>query len=151
MRKIAIIIAVYLMVTSGLVLPISESKAETQQEYKYLYVPLGSFNRVAKIDLRTEKVVDYFPVGMNPHGMAVSPDGRYIYTGQMKKMADNRVLVTDVLTKEKVAEIPVGKTSHHFAISKDGIYLYVTGEKLSIINTRQYSHCFCLWCTCYPL
>ena len=133
--KMAIIVAVYLIAVSNPVV-LAQEKDTVNQEYKYLYAPLGPKNKVVKIDLRTEKAVTYFNVGTNPHGMTISPDGRYIYTGEMKKMEDNRVLVTNVLTKENVAEIPAGKISHHLAISKDGTYLYVTGEKLWVINTN---------------
>jgi YVTN family beta-propeller protein len=126
---------VYLLLGTFVSVSLAHNKKGNQKEYKYLYAPLGPFNKVVKIDLKTETVVNYFDVGVNPHGITVSPDGRYIYTGQMRKMKTNQVLVTDILTKKKI-EIPVGKIIHHFDISKDGNYIYVTAEKLVIINTR---------------
>lgn len=127
----------FLIVVSALVSTPAASKEHPRgAEFGYLYVPLYQTHKVARIDLKTEKVVDAIPVGINPHDVVASLDGRLIYTVQMKRMEKNHLLVTDLVKKKQVAKIPVGEISHHLALSKDGRYLYVAADDFLVIDTR---------------
>jgi len=53
----------------------------------------------------TEFVDRRIPVGRNPRGLAVSPDGRFVYVAES---LDDAVAVIDVARREKVATIDLG-------------------------------------------
>ncbi|HYT72848.1 MAG TPA: hypothetical protein VEK78_15790, partial [Gemmatimonadales bacterium] len=57
------------------------------------------------IDLAARKVIDTIPVGRRPWGIALSPDGRRLYTADGRS---NQVSVIDTGGRKVVATIPVG-------------------------------------------
>jgi YVTN family beta-propeller protein len=56
----------------------------------------------------TEFVLTRIPVGANPRGIAVSPDGRSVYVAEA---LDDTVSMIDVATQKRVAVIPLGGPS----------------------------------------
>ncbi len=46
-----------------------------------VYVPLGSANKIAVVDAATDTVTDHIRGLVNPHGLAITPDGRYLIAG----------------------------------------------------------------------
>jgi YVTN family beta-propeller protein len=74
-----------------------------------VYVPLGDANRIARIDGSGTRIDKLFEVPDNPHGLAISPDGRTLYAAS---------LLEQVATAEPKAERPQGvaeaeHTTHH--------------------------------------
>jgi YVTN family beta-propeller protein len=57
------------------------------------------------LGVSTEFVERRIPVGRNPRGLAVSPDGRFVYVAEA---LDDAVAVIDVARREKVATIDLG-------------------------------------------
>ena len=71
-------------------------------------------------------VVGEIAVGKMPHNLAVSPDGRWIATGN--RMANSVSIIDPYLMKE-VARVPVGKQPHDLSWSPDSQTLFVGHER----------------------
>ena len=75
------------------------------------------------------------PVGKRPEGVALSPDGRWVY---VTSEDDNKVTVVDAVALKAVKDIPVGVRPRNVAFSPDGSRAYVPGEgdhSLTVIDT----------------
>jgi len=99
------------------------------------YVTSGSTNNVYVIDTATSKVTDTVPVGNNPKGVAVVPDGTKVYVANFDS---NNVSVINTSTKTVEATITVGKSPYGVAVTPDGREVYVTNDHentVSIIDT----------------
>jgi YVTN family beta-propeller protein len=68
---------------------------------------------VSAIDLDSLAVIASVEVGVRPWGIALSPDGRWLYTANGPS---NDVSVVDTSSLEVTARIPVGKTPWGVAI-----------------------------------
>ncbi|MFQ5914384.1 MAG: cytochrome D1 domain-containing protein [Nitrospinota bacterium] len=93
-------------------------------------------NDVAVIDIAARKVVGRFPVGRSPHMVAISPDGRWVYTtGQ----SDDTLTVTRVSDFRTVATLHLGKSPEHLAVSPDGRLVLVGNFEdgtVSVVDAR---------------
>jgi len=58
------------------------------------------------IDVATSRVLDTIPVGKRPWGIALSPDGRRLYTADGRS---NTVSVIDTGIRKVVGAVPVGE------------------------------------------
>ncbi|MGM2818249.1 YncE family protein [Bacillus cereus group sp. Bce001] len=76
------------------------------------------------------------PVGDNPLGIAITPDGSRAY---VTNLADNNVSVINTATNTEILpRIPVGDRPIRIAITPDGSRAYVTNlvdNNVSVINT----------------
>ena len=85
---------------------------------------VGNFkdNTVSVIDTATRAVVATVPVVAGPHGMGVTPDGRWVYVS-----GDNGsgVSVIDTASDRVVQTIEVGSMPHGVALTPDGKTLLV--------------------------
>ncbi len=70
----------------------------------YFEQPTG--NRVYKIDLRTKSVIKEIPVGDAPHGVVVSPDGKFVY---VTNLLSQDISIIDTASDMEVRRIEVGK------------------------------------------
>jgi YVTN family beta-propeller protein len=68
---------------------------------------------VAVIDTRTNAITAKIPVGERPWGIALTPDGKKIYTANG---VSNDVFVLDAATLKVVATIPAGQGAWGVAI-----------------------------------
>lgn len=92
---------------------------------------MGPSNAVAALDLVRSEVAGRIPADGNPHGGALSPDGRRIYANSM---SGRWLSVIDVNTKKLVARIDVGAGSHHSAVRPNGRFVYVAAGSLKVID-----------------
>src|SRR5260370_37582820 len=69
------------------------------------YITNVNSNTVSVIDTVTNTVIATIPVGLNPHGVAVSSDGRKVYFTNVG--ADS---VTDTVAATVMATIPPART-----------------------------------------
>ena len=46
---------------------------------KVSYIPLGDANRIAQVDMKTFKVVKLLGPVQTSQGLAITPDGRFLY------------------------------------------------------------------------
>ena len=95
---------------------------------------------MAVINAETNKVVASIPVGDEPDGIAVSPDGTrvYAYVTNVESGGDGRVAVIHTATNSVVTAISVGMGAGNVAVSPDGAVVYATNlldGTLSVIDT----------------
>lgn len=82
--------------------------------------------------------LDRIPVGMEPEGVFVSPDGSITY---VTSEVANTVHVVDNAHKEVIKNIVVGNRPRRFGLTNDGNELWVSNElsaSVSILNTHTY-------------
>ena len=98
----------------------------------------ASSNNVSVIDTRTNEVTATVPVGAGPWGVAVSSDGRKVYTANWYY----DVLVIDTATNA-VTSIPniwngIGGNAIGIAVSRDGRRVYASNfcqQNVSVMDT----------------
>jgi YVTN family beta-propeller protein len=96
-------------------------------------------NTVSVIDTTTNTVIATVPVGRDPRGVAVTPDGTKVY---VTNFDDNTVSVIGTVTNTVFATIPVGEQPTGLAVTPDGSRVYVANSNttaspwtLSVIDT----------------
>ncbi|MBI4128906.1 MAG: YncE family protein [Parcubacteria group bacterium] len=77
------------------------------------YFSQPTSDRVYKIDLANRSIVKEIPSGQAPHGVVVSPAGRYAY---VTNLLGGDVSVIDIAADTVVARIPVGKEPNGISI-----------------------------------
>ena len=85
---------------------------------------VGNFkdNTVSVIDSAAGVVTATIPIAAGPHGMGVTPDGRWLF---VSGDASTGVSVVDTATDRVVQTIEVGKSPHGVALTPDGKQLLV--------------------------
>ena len=92
---------------------------------RFAFVTASEAGAVDVIDLQLGETATQIPVGPNPAGIAISPNGGEVYVAH----AGGGVAVVDAVLHALVDSIPVGDTgSRRLAISRDGSRLYLTGS-----------------------
>ncbi|TNY06445.1 YncE family protein, partial [Escherichia coli] len=81
------------------------------------------------------RITKTVPVGRDPYGAALTPDGRFVYAGNL---ADNSVSVIDVPTLKVVATIEGFKQPRQAIVfTRDGQFAYVLNEDLSVARVDR--------------
>ncbi|MCK5353513.1 MAG: beta-propeller fold lactonase family protein [Methyloprofundus sp.] len=105
----------------------------------YVTEDLGK-NAVLVLDLDERSVVASVSVGVKPHGLWPTPDGRYLF---VPNQLSGTVSKVDTETLEVVGEARVGRTPTMVAVEPDGRRAYVTlyGERglavLDVVNVES--------------
>jgi gliding motility-associated-like protein len=71
------------------------------------------------------------PVGVQPAGIALSPDGNTVY---VTNFSDNTVSVINAKTNKVIATIPVGNGPWGMAVSPDDSHVYVTNNEANTVS-----------------
>lgn len=77
------------------------------------YFSQPSGNQVYKIELSTAKVVKEITAGNAPHGVVVSPDGKFVY---VTNLLGGDVSIISTATDEEIGRIKVGKEPNGISI-----------------------------------
>jgi YVTN family beta-propeller protein len=91
-------------------------------------------NTVSVIDTAKNEVIATITVGENPHGIAVTPDGKKLY---VTNSDDNTVSEIDATTNTVIDTVGVGKYPFGVVVTPDGKKIYVAsnvGGTVSVIN-----------------
>lgn len=88
------------------------------------YIGLFKDNAVAVYDTGSNSVTKQIPVPAGPHGLVITPDGRWVYASSD---GDSVVSVIDTNTDAVASTIDVGSTPHGLAITPDGSKVLVSG------------------------
>jgi YVTN family beta-propeller protein len=88
------------------------------------YIGLFKDNAVAVFDTGSNVVMKTIPIPAGPHGLVVTPDGRWVYASSD---GDSVVSVIDTSTDAVASTIQVGQTPHGLAITPDGTEVLVAG------------------------
>lgn len=99
------------------------------------YVTNTVANTVSVIDPATNSVIATVPVGSNPKGIAVTPNGGFVY---VVNQLGNSVSVISAATNTVIATVPVGVFPTAIDITPNGAFAYVTStasQNVSVIDT----------------
>jgi YVTN family beta-propeller protein len=99
------------------------------------YIGLFKDNAVAVLDTAHNTVTKTIPIPAGPHGLVVTPDGRWVYASSD---GDSVVSVIDTTSDTVSATIDVGATPHGLAITPDGGKVLVAGfgtDQVEAIDT----------------
>jgi YVTN family beta-propeller protein len=105
----------------------------------YAYIPNSRSNNVTLVNVNTREQITNIPVGVEPFGVAVSPDGNRVYITNRKS---NTVSIISTATQTVIETIPVGNAPHGIAVSPDGSKVYVANKDahtVSVISTNNNS------------
>jgi YVTN family beta-propeller protein len=80
---------------------------------------------VSVIDTSTDNVVASIDVGQTPHGLAITPNGKYVLVAVF---GTSEVAFIDTTNNQVVGQVPVAQP-HNIAISPDGKQAYVAAQK----------------------
>src|SRR6266851_152999 len=111
------------------------SPATAQTVAPKAYIGLFKDNAVAVLDTRSNKVMKTIPIANGPHGIVVTPNGRWVYASSD---GDSVVSVIDTNTDQVTSTIDVGATPHGLAITPDGSRVLVAGfgsDQVEAIDT----------------
>ena len=108
----------------------------------FAYVANSVSNTVSVIDTATNMVVATVPAGVEPAGVAVTPDGKHAYLANQGTLSvpGTTVLVIDTTTNTVVATVGVGNFPSGVAITPDGTHVYVVNgfsNNVSVIDTAS--------------
>ena len=90
-----------------------------------IYVGSDGASTVSVIDTASDKIVASIEVGANPHGLAMSPDGKRVLVAGY---GSSRALVIDTATDRVLGEIAVPQV-HNATIGPDGRRAWVASQK----------------------
>ena len=121
--RLATMSALLLAGTSAYALAYSPVAA-AQSAAPKAYVGLFKDNSVAVLDTSTNQVRSTIPVPPGPHGVVITPDGRWVY---VSSDGASTVSVIDTNTDSVTKSIEVGQTPHGLAITPDGSTVLVAG------------------------
>ena len=101
-----------------------------------VYIPLGSANKVIKVDAATDSITATYTGVENPHGLVATPDGEYVIAGSLKETPLKKGQAKDTPNSKLffihpahghvMSTIPVSGWSHHLSITSDGKYVLST-------------------------
>jgi YVTN family beta-propeller protein len=100
------------------------------------YIGLFKDNAVAVLDTSTNTVKKTISIPAGPHGLVITPDGRWVYASSD---GASTVSVIDTRTDEVSATIDVGPIPHGLAITPDGSQVLVASfgtDQVEAIDTR---------------
>ncbi len=99
----------------------------------FAYVANLGGDTVFVIDTSTNNVIATITVGVDPSGVAITPNGQFAYVTNSN--TDN-VSVIDTSTNHVIATVPVGAGPFGIAITPNGQFAYVANStSVSVINT----------------
>ena len=82
------------------------------------------------VDVAARRIAAEVPVGRDPYGAALTPDGRYVYSGNLQ---DNSLSVIDTGTRAVVATVTgLQEPRQAIVFSRDGARAYVLNRDLGI-------------------
>ena len=83
------------------------------------------------IDAASNTVIGMVPVGVQPRGVAVNPDGDLLYVANS---GSNSVSVIDAASNTVVATVPVGTRPRGLAVHPDGGTVYVANPNSNDVS-----------------
>ncbi len=100
------------------------------------YVGLFKDNAVGVIDTGSNKMISSIPIPKGPHGMEISPDGKFVY---VSNEGSSVVSVIDTASDKISQNIEVGSAPHGLALTRDGTRLLVAvngADKVAVVDTK---------------
>ncbi len=105
----------------------------------FAYIANFANDAVSVIRVSDMELIDTIGVGIDPIGVAISPDGKHVY---VTNRGSGTVSVIDTANENSVTPVYVGDAPIGIALSPDGHFIYVANrddDTLSVIDTDDYS------------
>src|SRR3981081_414269 len=102
-----------------------------------LYVGNSWGDEVSVVDLTSLKVVGDIPVGKHVHCVALTPDGRRLFT---TSEVDHTLTISDTETHKILGTVKLPGKPNHCAVTPDGHYVTVPirdGDSVAIVDVNQ--------------
>lgn len=104
----------------------------------FAYIPNNTSNNVTVVSTVTKNIVTHVNVDAQPYGVAVSPDGRYVYTVSTKDIGGHVnpgvVSVIETTGNTVVGRYTVGENAAAIAVNPNGKQAYVVNETTATIS-----------------
>lgn len=107
---------------------------------KTVFIPNIGSNNITVIDVQTEEIVNHFPVGRGPEGVAVHPNGHHLYVANQE---DDTLSIIDTKTYKVVQKLGnhhIGRCPVRLVFTPNGKYALLANRHsndISIIETEQ--------------
>jgi YVTN family beta-propeller protein len=108
------------------ILPVAAARMATDPIRPRLYATVSGSNSVVVIDTNTLTILANIPIGSNPVGLAVSPDGSRLYVANSGATTSG-VGVIDLSTLKTLPSLPTRYSPYEVAVGLNG-WLYLTTE-----------------------
>ncbi len=102
-----------------------------------LYITSEDTGMLVIVEADSGKQLASIPVGEEPEGIDLTPDGRFAY---VTSESDNTVAIVDTEAETVVKRISVGERPRNTAFSPNGLKAYVPGESdgtVTVIDTNR--------------
>jgi YVTN family beta-propeller protein len=102
-----------------------------------LYVGNSRGDDVSVVDLATLKVIGDITVGPHVHGVALTPDGRRLFT---TSEIDHTLIISDTETHKIIGTVKLPGKPNQCAVTPDGRYVTVPirdGDSVAIVDVNQ--------------
>ena len=96
-----------------------------------------SADKIAAIDVSSDKIVQTYPAGVNPERVALSPDGTQLWAS-LEGSSEGAVF--DTASAKQLATFQVGIEPEGVGVSPDGHWVYITSETshtVAVIDARS--------------
>lgn len=116
--------------------PITANIMATPLELPFACVPNQGDGTVSIVNVVDHSVLKTIPVGLNPIGVAVSPNGLNVY---IANSGSNTVSVINTWSYTVTATVDVGGDPNGIVMAPQGDYVYVASENsktISVIDTK---------------
>ncbi len=114
-----------LWVSAGVLLLIIRGRAGVAEAQVYVANSLGSPGTVSVINSVTNTVVATIPVGALPQGVAITPNGQFVYVTNQNSGTMSKI---DTSSNTVIATIPVGSSPKGVTVSPDGNSVFVVAN-----------------------
>ena len=111
------------------------------------YIGLFKDDAIAVLDTSSNQLLKMIPIPAGPHGLVVTPDGRWVYASSD---GDATVSVIDTTTDEVSTTVNVGPTPHGLAITPDGSRVLVAGFGTDQVEAIDTGSNHIVWTTPLP-
>ncbi len=108
-------------------------------DWRLFWLTAPADNKLLLMNPRTGSVEASIDVPGEPHGLALSPDGKSVYVGQRGL---NQIAMIDTASRTIVKTTPLGQRPDMVAISSDGKTVYVAirdENKLAVVSAADLS------------
>ncbi len=115
-----------------------------------VYIPLGSANKVIKVDAQTDTITATYSNVNNPHGLVATPDGEYVIVGSLTEKPaapgdaidtpNSKLYLIHPEHGHVMSTIDVVGWTHHQAITPDGRYVISTHGlrgSVSVVDLKE--------------
>ncbi len=115
-----------------------------------LYVAENLSNKLAVVDLATQRVITKIEVGEYPYDCVVSNDGQRVY---VSNWGSRSVSIIETAGLKVIGSVPVGDHPNDLELTRDGKLLYVANANsntVSVVDTAQAKEIEAISTTLHP-